>query len=57
MHAPSANIQSHENLGGELTNHSEIFPQSTAGIIPGLRSANGRRRYKETPSLIGCAQT
>ena len=26
-------------------------------MIPGLRPANERRRYKVTPSLIGCAQT
>ena len=28
-----------------------------AGLILGLRPANERRRYKVTPSLIGCAQT
>ena len=28
-----------------------------AGFILGLRSANERRRYKVTPSLIGWAQT
>ena len=27
------------------------------GLILGLRPANGRRRYKVTPSLIGWAQT
>ena len=27
------------------------------GLIPGLRPANERRRYKVTPSLIGWAQT
>ena len=27
------------------------------GLILGLRPANGRRRYKVTPSLIGLAQT
>ena len=29
----------------------------TAGLSLGLRPANGRRRYKVTPSLIGWAQT
>ena len=29
----------------------------TAGLIPGLRPANERRRYKVTPSLIGWVQT
>ena len=28
-----------------------------SGLIPGLRPANKRRRYKVTPSLIGSAQT
>ena len=28
-----------------------------AGLILGLRPANERRRYKVTPSLIGCVQT
>ena len=28
-----------------------------SGLILGLRSANERRRYKVTPSLIGWAQT
>ena len=28
-----------------------------SGLIPGLRPANERRRYKVTPSLIGCVQT
>ena len=27
------------------------------GLIPGLRTANERRRYKVTSSLIGWAQT
>ena len=29
----------------------------TSGLILGLRPVNERRRYKVTPSLIGCAQT
>ena len=34
------------------------FDYSTiTGLILGLRSANERRRYKVTPSLIGWAQT
>ena len=30
---------------------------SSSGLILGLRLASERRRYKVTPSLIGCAQT
>ena len=33
------------------------FIDAYAGQILGLRSANERRRYKLTPSLIGWAQT
>ena len=33
------------------------FKLSETGLIPGLRPANERRRYKVTPSLIGWAET
>ena len=31
--------------------------EEISGLILGLRPANGRRRYKVTPSLIGWTQT
>ena len=31
--------------------------QIGSGLILGLYPTNGRRRYKVTPSLIGCVQT
>ena len=35
--------------------YSRIY--TITGMILGLHPANGRRRYKVTASLIGCAQT
>ena len=32
-------------------------PVDYTRLILGMRTANERRRYKVTPSLIGCAQT
>ena len=34
-----------------------VFIKTITGLILGLCPANGRRRYKVTPSLIGWAQT
>ena len=41
----------HDLLAGSCS------PTHNSGLILDLRPANERRRYKETPSLIGCAQT
>ena len=37
--------------------HTPQLIVGNTGLILGLRPANGRRRYKVTPSLIGWAQT
>ena len=37
--------------------HSRTHQEVGTGLIPGLRPANERRRYKVTPSLIGWVQT
>ena len=56
-------------MDGHRLNDAQIFDQTgsnndwdglvldTTGLILGLHSANERRRYKVTPSLIGWAQT
>ena len=38
--------------------HAEFnFGETITGLILGLCPVNERRRYKVTPSLIGCVQT
>ena len=41
----------------ERQSYFELNKDTLSGLILGLRSANERRRYKVTPSLIGNAQT